>query len=154
MKKLFVLICLFSSLIILSGCREKKESEEHVDGELSELIEKVYEGIEELPLLDQQEVTEDKMEYMLGSSDLDIKEAYYSEPLMTSIAHSVVLARANDGADIEEIKEKIKKNINPKKWVCVEVDQQNVIVDSKGDLIILIMDNENAQTIHENFKNL
>ena len=154
MKKIVLILCLLSSILLLGGCGEKKKVEGNVEGKLSDLILKVYDGIEELPKLGQGEVTEDKMEYMLGSSDLDIKEAYYSEPVMTSIAHSVVLARANEGADIDEIKNKIKENINPRKWVCVEVDPQNVIVDSKGDLIILIMDNEKAQAIHENFKNL
>ena len=48
----------------------------------------------------------------------------------------------------------IKDNINPRKWICVGVEEDNVIVDNIGDLVILIMDNNYPDTLHENFKNL
>ena len=38
---------------------------------------------------------------------------------------------------IEAAKKAIKDNVNPRKWICVEAS--NVIVKSKGDLVILIM---------------
>ena len=35
------------------------------------------------------------------------------------------------------LKTKIKESVDPRKWICVEAS--NVIVKSKGDLVILIM---------------
>ena len=63
--------------------------------------------------------------------------------------------KVEEGADVEAAKTAIKENVNPRKWVCVGVeDEKNVIVDNRGDLIVLIMENNHAQTIHNNFKNL
>ena len=41
--------------------------------------------------------------------------------------------------DIEVIKDKIESSINPRKWVCVGVEEDDVIVENEGNLIILIM---------------
>ena len=73
---------------------------------------------------------------------------------MSSIAHSVVVVRVNKGVDIVKTKEEIKEKVNPRKWICVEVEKENVIVDSIGDVIILIMDNNNALALDESFNNL
>ena len=39
--------------------------------------------------------------------------------------------------DVEKTKEEIKEKVNPAKWICVEAS--SVIVESKGNVIILIM---------------
>ena len=39
-----------------------------------------------------------------------------------------------------------------KKWICVEAE--NTYVLSKGDLVVLIMSNDLAPKIKENFENL
>ena len=59
--------------------------------------------------------------------------------MMGSIAHSVVLVRTKDNADIEGIKTKIKEKIDPRKWVCVGVEKEDVTVLNKGNLVALIM---------------
>ena len=73
---------------------------------------------------------------------------------MSSVAHSVVLLRLNNASDAEAVKQKIEENVDPAKWVCVQVDRQNVKVASKGNLVVLIMDDEIADKILENFNNL
>ena len=151
MKKVLTLLTLVLAVFTLTACGEKKEK--NIKGSLADIMKEVYEGVD-MENLDRGKVTDEKMEYMLGSSDLDIKEAYYSEPLMSSIAHSVVLVRANEDADIEKIKKEIKDKVNPQKWVCVWVEEEHVHVESRGDLIILIMDNENDEKLLENFNNL
>ena len=76
--------------------------------------------------------------------------------MMSSIAYSVVLVRMKDGADIEAAKTKIKEKIDPRKWFCVEVPEEDIIVKNKGNLIILIMvEDENTRNkIEEGFDNL
>ncbi|MDI9488487.1 MAG: hypothetical protein QM222_04050, partial [Bacillota bacterium] len=61
------------------------------------------------------------------------------------------LVRAKEGADIEKIKTDIKDNVNPMKWVCVGVSEENVIVDSIGDIIFLVMSDNQAQALHNAF---
>ena len=61
-----------------------------------------------------------------------------------------------ENADIEDAKTKIEENVDPRKWICAEVEKDDVIVKSKGDLIILIMvENETLrEKIEEGFDNL
>lgn len=147
-KKLLVLILL---VICLTGCGQK-----NVQGTLEEIMDKVYASIpqEERPMmLMNTEVTKENVEMYLGTSDIEFEEALASESATGSIAHSVVLVRVKDGANVELIKEKIEKSINPRKWICVEAEE--VEVESKGNLIILIMSSEiNTEKIETEFDKL
>ena len=159
-NKIFVIILVLVIVIVavIMGIKflGKENIEENVEGSLDTIMAKLYEGIpdDQKPYLANTTVTKENAEYYLGTSDVEFKEALASEPLMSSIAHSVVLVRLNSQEDANSVKEKIETNINPAKWICVEVDRQNVKVASKGDLVVLIMDNELADKILENFNNL
>ena len=115
------------------------KAEPNVEGTLEEIMDKVYAGIpaENLPMLGRMPVDAESAEYYLGTSEVSFKEALVSEPMMSSVPHSVVLVRLNDAKDAEATVAKIKESVNPRKWICVEA--KNVIVKSKGDLVILIM---------------
>lgn len=92
--------------------------------------------------------------YYIGASDLDIVEGYVCEPMMTSVAHSVCLVRLAEGSDIEAAKTAIRENVNPNKWICVGVDPENIRVENIGNLILLVMDNNNCQQIADAFLSL
>ena len=151
MKKIITLTLLvITSLVILSGCQK----EENIELSMNEVVDKLYVGLEDnMPMVGSTEITKDNMKSYIGIDNLDIKEGVASEALIGSIAHSVVVLRVNDKVDVEEAKNEIKENANPRKWVCVEAEK--VIVKSKGDVIILIMsNNELAPKIESNFDNL
>ena len=130
--------------------------EKNVEGTLEEIMTKIYAGIseDELPMmLGNIEVTSDNIENYVGTSDIDFKEAIASESAVGSIAHSVVLIRLNDASKANETVTKIEENANPGKWICVVAD--DVIVKNKGDLVILIMSNEElAPRLDANFEGL
>ena len=115
------------------------KTEKNVEGTLEELMAKVYAGIpeENLPMLMDMPVDAESVEGFLGTTEVSFKEAVAREPMMSSVPHSVVLVRLNDAKDADAAVEKIKASVNPRKWICVEAS--NVIVKSKGDLVILIM---------------
>lgn len=151
MKKiLYIFVAMFLALT-LTGCGEK-----NVQGSLEEIMDKVYASIpeEERPMmLMNVEVNKENVEMYLGTSDIEFEEALASESATGSIAHSVVLVRVKDNANVELIKEKIENSVNPRKWICVEADE--VEVESKGNLIILIMSSEfNAEKIETEFNKL
>ncbi len=151
MKKIITLTLLvITSLVILSGCQK----EENIELSMNEVVDKLYVGLEDnMPMVGSTEITKDNMKSYIGIDNLDIKEGVASEALIGSIAHSVVVLRVNDKVDVEKAKNDIKENANPRKWVCVEAEK--VIVKSKGDVIILIMsNNELAPKIESNFDNL
>ena len=139
-------------VVSLFGCGLSK----NVNGTLEEIMEKVYADVPEDQrpmMLGNIEVTEENVAMYLGTEDIEYEEALASESMTGSIAHSVVLVRVKDDADVEAIKEKIENNVNPRKWICVEAE--DVEVESKGNLIILIMSSETTtQKIENSFKNL
>ncbi len=156
MRKLFMVASIFiASVLLVTGCFKK---DSNVDGALTDIMDRMYTSIaeENLPMaLKTTELTEDNIAYFIGTSDIAWKEAVVSESQTGSIAHSVVLIRMKEGVTDQQIvdaKQKIKENADPRKWICVEAE--NVFVESKGDLIILIMSDEKATTIRDNFLNL
>ena len=151
MKKLLLIIIAFIISLTLSGCVSK-----NVEGSLEEIMTKVYSGLkeEETPMmLTNTKITKENVEMYLGTTDIDYEEALASESATGSIAHSVVLIRLKNNANIEMIKEKIEDSVNPRKWICVEADE--VEVESKGNLILLVMSSETiADKITTQFENL
>lgn len=136
-KRISLVLCAIVFAFLMTACGGEK----NVEGSLEELMTKVYADFkeDELPMLGQTEVNEENIEYYLGDSGIEYESALASEPMMGSIAHSVVLVRTKDNADIEGIKTKIKEKIDPRKWVCVGVEKEDVTVLNKGNLVALIM---------------
>ncbi|MDD4635354.1 MAG: hypothetical protein PHS35_01900 [Dehalococcoidales bacterium] len=97
------------------------------------------------------EITEDRVAYYLGKDDIQFKEGIASEPIMSPGAYSLCLVRVKDGADIEQIKTDIKENVDPMKWICTGVDPSNVIVDNIGDVVFLLMSDQETQTLYNAF---
>lgn len=147
--KIFSLIAIMlGGLVLLSGCGSKE-----LDGSLEDIMnnlnEYVYEGVadDQKPMLGNINVStdmQDNIEYYIGTRDIEYEEILASEPMMGSIAYSVVLVRMKEGADIEKAKEAILENVDPRKWICVEVPREDVIVKNRGNVIALIMV-ENAE---------
>ncbi len=92
--------------------------------------------------------------YFIGAEGLNIVEAYACEPMMSSVAHSVCLVKLAEGSDIEAAKTAIRENVNPAKWICVSVEPENIRVESIGNLVLLVMDNDNCQQIADAFLEL
>ena len=154
MKKIFLLLVMCVACLSLTGCKN-----DNVEGTLEDLMTSVYEDIPEDDrpmMLTNNEVTDENIEYYLGTTDIEYESALASESGVGSIAHSVVLLRTKDNADIENIKTKIKDNVDPRKWICVGVEEEDIIVKSKGNLIILIMveDADTRSKLEAGFDNL
>ena len=148
---ILVLIAAVGCIVIFAGKKEK-----NVEGSLEDVMAKLYEGIDEnnLPMaLSNMEITSENVESFIGSANVEYVEALANESMVGSIAHSVVLVRVNDSKQATEAVEEIKNSVNPRKWICVEAS--NVIVKSKGNLVLLVMSNEElAPKLEANFDNL
>ena len=152
LKKVFVFFIVFSLMALISGCGEK-----NIEGKLEDLMSKVYEKLPEdkTPMgLSNMEVNDENVEGFLGTADIEYEEALASESMTGSIAHSVVLVRIKDAKNAEEVMSKIKENVNPRKWICVGVEEDQVIVKNKGNLIILIMAADGASELEAGFDGL
>jgi len=154
MKKIISILFIFGCMLLLSGCGSA-----NIEGQLKDLMIQIYADIadEEKPMgLTTIDIDKMNIEGFLGTSEIDFMDALASEPMVGSIAHSVVLIRMKDNANIEDAKTKIKENVNPRKWICVGVEKEDVIIDSRGDLIIVVIieDEDIREKINEGFKSL
>ena len=146
----FVLVL---TMFMVTGCGSK-----NVEGKLEDIMDKLYADIAEDNRpggLGNMEVNAENVESFIGTNKVEYTEAIASESMMGSIAHSVVLLRVKDASKIEEYKEEIRENVNPRKWVCVGVEKDEVIIENKGDLlvVIIVQDKDNRQKIADAFKN-
>lgn len=101
-----------------------------------------------------QPIDSDNLSYFLGVSELDFVEGMASEPMMMAQAHSVCLVRVKDGVDVEQAKKDIAASVDPRKWICVGVEPEGIQVVSRGNLILLVMDNNYAKAMAESFMSL
>ncbi len=152
--KILVLLASFSMLLTLVGCsKESGKQSDTPDVDLTALVDTLYEGVEEKPMVGTTEINKDNLAYYVGTDDIDFEEGVASEAEIGSIAHSVALLKVKEGTDVETAKAKIQASIDPRKWICVEAEK--VIVENKGDLIIVIMSFDDvANTIESNFSKL
>lgn len=70
-------------------------------------------------------------------SAADLEEAAFFEPMMGSVAYSMVAVRVKDGVDAKTVAEAMKAGINPRKWVCVEAN--DIQCAGYGDVVLFIM---------------
>ncbi len=121
------------------------------DGELCGIIDRIYEGTSlEGTDMNRMALTADTEMYAFGVMGVEYEAGVISEPMISPHAHSVVLMRMKEGADIEAARKAIKEHADPNKWICVGVADDDVRVESEGDYVILIMDNE-SQVLVDNF---
>ena len=157
MKKIKLLgLCfvLLLSVFVVTGCGNK-----NVEGKLEDIMAKLYEEIPEdnrPGLLTNIPIDDENIESFIGIKDIEYTEAIASESMMGAIAHSVVLVRVKDASKVEDYKADILEKVDPRKWICVGVERDEVIVESKGDLIVVIIvqDKDNRQKLADAFNNL
>jgi hypothetical protein len=134
---------------------------------VDEVLQRIYDGLDktiQLPFLMSIPLSEDmglendgiKISYYIGTTGIPFTEGVASEAAIGG-AYSVCLLRMKNNANIEKAKKDIKDSVNPSKWICYTTDV--VIVDNIGDLVILIMTNDETapgvgQARHDSFKKL
>ena len=167
MKKFVSVILALSLVLSLTACGSKKADETEpalsVEGTMEELLNKT---IEERPVefmggvipVDLTDSTEDGLWAIKSYTGLEdaakITEAAAYEPMMGSMAFSMVLVRVNDAADAQAVAQEMSDNIDTRKWICVEANEK--ITVGYCDVVMLIMlDNQNgmsAQSFVDAFK--
>ena len=126
-KKALVLVLGLSLIAGVVGCGKKNADAPAVDITVEQLIDKVYENTD-ASMYNQTVQTEsidltdkDSMNYYLGVDDLSgLESAAYSEPMMSSIAHSVVALKFDNAENAKAAAASLKESAPVQKWVCVE----------------------------------
>ena len=88
----------------------------------------------------------DAVFYFTGLTGAEsIAEAAVFEPMIGSIAFSMVAVQVAEGADVEAVAEAMKNGIDTRKWICVEAN--DLMVVTHEDVVLLVMvDSNNGLT--------
>ena len=155
MKTMIKLISALCFALILGACA-KEEAISSMP--LQDVMNALYEGIAEddMPMFGEDAViTEDNVEWYLGTTEAVYEEGLAREPMISSIAHSTVLLRVEDEGEIEATMELIRNSVNTNKWICVGVDPSELVLESKGNVILMVIDAIGIKdTIVTNFENI
>ena len=163
MKKIVSIVLALSLVLSLAACGGKKAEETQapalsVEGTMEELLNKT---IEQRPVefmggvipVDLTDASEDGLWAIKSYTGLDsvenITEAAAFEPMMGSMAFSMVLVRVAEGADAKAVAESMKSGIDTRKWICVEADDLKVA--GFGDVVMLIMVNSDSGMTSQSF---
>ena len=99
--------------------------------------------------IDLTDTSEDGLWALKSFTGLDsaesITEAAAYEPMMGSLAFSMVMVRVAEGSDAKVVAENMKAGIDTRKWICVEAN--DVMAAGYGDVVMFIMlDSNNGMT--------
>ena len=149
MKKMIAMLLTLVMLLSFAACgaatnattTPTEASKPALEGTLEEILNKVIEknpvefmgGTMPVDLADT-----DAVKYMTGLDSAEgITEAAVFEPMMGSIAFSMVMVRTAEGTDAKVVAENMKNGIDTRKWICVEAD--DLMIATYGDVAMLIM---------------
>ena len=107
---------------------------------LVDMFDLLYAGCEDdLPMgVENMEITdEETFNWITFTQYQEGFEAAYSESMIGSIAHSLVLVRVPDGTDVEAVRADIEKNHDPRKWICVEAEKSAVVAHNNTILLVM-----------------
>ena len=159
MKKFVSAILVLALALSMAACGGKKTEETEapalsVSGTMEELLNKTIEqrpvefmgGVIPVDLTDSSEDGLWALKSYTGLEDAaKITDAAAYEPMMGSMAFSMVMARVAPEADAKTVAEAMKSGIDTRKWICVEAN--DLLVAGYGDVVMLIMlDNTSGLT--------
>ena len=148
-KKLILTALSCAMLMVLPGCSSLEEEP------LENIMEHLYDGIvdNDIPMMGEPtEINRENANWWLqGAEDTSFTSGLGQEPLIGSIAHSVVLLRTDEP---EEAVANLKENMDTNKWVCVGIEKEDMIVESRDNVVLMVIDDIGiGEKIAENFEN-
>lgn len=126
--------------------------------DLSNLINEIYKGKEEnLPRLNTQIVDVNDSDAIKSATGLengnDFEFVAISEPMISSQAYSLVLAKVKDNVNASNVAKEMSERINTRKWICVSAEK--LYATNSGDIVCLVMSNEEwAKPVYDEFKKI
>lgn len=163
-KVVSFIMALAFMLCCFTACgKDEKNSGSLPEGTLTEIVDEIYKSSKpefNTVTIDVDINDADALKAYTGlDSSEQISEVVASESALGAQAYSLVLVRLKDSANAGQVAERMRGNIDRRKWICVEADQ--IRVCAGGDVVMLIMmssefytDNLSVDKITEAFKEL
>lgn len=167
MKKILSMILALCLVLSLAACggnaapetaEPSTEAAASVEATCEELLNQIVEkqpvefmgGIIPVDLTDTSEDGLWNINYFTGLQDASqITEVAVFEPMMGSIAFSMVMVRVAPEAGSKTVAEAMKSGIDTRKWICVEAN--DLLVAGYADMVMLIMVDSNTGLTAQSF---
>lgn len=159
MKNILKKMLVLPLAAVLAACGSTSSAAAVSEMPLEEVMDRVYEGIDadSLPMFGEDvTVTSENEQWYLGTEDAVFDEAIAREPLIGSIAHSVVLLRVDDEKQLDSTMELIRDSVDTRKWVCVGIEPLELVLEKRGNVILLAIVEDAAvrDTLKKNFESI
>jgi len=155
-KQIFLLFTLIFLQTILTGCGV---AESTPSGTASEIADKIFErsGVTfrapERMSLD----NEEDREFYLGSTNYpEFVDSIAVVPMIRVDTRVLYIIKATNKSDVGKIKTVLEENINPDRLVCVRFSLEDVVIESRGNVIFMIINPipEEKEALAEAFRTI
>ena len=118
--------------------------------EVLDTLQKLVAGAADDIMCDNTIITADQYPYYLFIDYIDGSIAASASAMIGSIAHSVVLLKLPEDADVAAVAADIEANMDPRKWICVEAEA--TMVKTSGQYVLMAMSSQaTVDAISANF---
>jgi len=107
------------------------------DPALVSLIALLYEGIDEVPITMDIELTAANFEQFVFIDYIEGTTGVVSQAMISAIPHAVVLLELPESADTAAIAAEIEEAADPARWICVEAEDSGVFY--AGNFVVFAM---------------
>jgi hypothetical protein len=155
MKKTAAALVLLLSLAVLTACGGEKPGPA---GTAEEIADRIFAQAKVEPFGPYQSLEDDEArEFYLGSKDYPaFADSVAALPMISIDTRVLVILRAADRSTVKQITDKLAQNIDPNRLVCVTFSPEDVVIESRGDVIFLSINSnaEQRKALTEAFKTI
>jgi hypothetical protein len=145
MKKTFVLlVAMLTMFVALTGCAS---GEQGPSGTAAEIADKIFEEAGTDPFGPAAEITVDaNMEWLLGSTEYpEFVDSVAVMPMMNLDTRALHVIKAANSDEVEDIKAALTTNIDPLRLICVQFSMDDVVIESRGDIVFVTINTDADQ---------
>jgi len=116
-------------------------------GTAAEIADKIFAESQVEPFgMSQSLATDADKELFLGSADYPaFADSIAVMPMINIDTRVLVVIKAAAKGDVEDIKAKLKENIDPNRVVCVTFSLEDVAIENRGDVILMTINTDAEQ---------
>lgn len=162
-NKKIIISCVVVGFVLLAGIAialnnsNKTKNNEKLQNvrDIKNMLKTIYNNLgDNIPSLDTDEISTDDTEMVKSLTGLEttdmIDSIVVSQPMMSAQALEVAVIKTRENANINNMMDEIKNNVNMNRWICVSADK--LYIASSGDVIFMVMaDSDWAKNIYDEF---
>jgi len=112
------------------------------DPELIALVNVLLEGIDDVPMPLEMELTEENFQRFVFIDYIEGSTGVVSQAAISAIPHAVVLIELPEGVDAAAVAAEIDAAADPAHWICVEAEKASVFYG--GNYVVFVMSFESV----------